>query len=602
MKLAKRSNFNNKLAYWLLINLLSFFSSALFASSNPNIVLILTDDLAWNSLSIYGNSYLKTPNIDKIGEKGLKFNFAYANPVCSSTRASLMTGKYATNVGITGTTQAPVYTKAFLRTPPNRSTIDHETNLLSHLLKGAGYINGISGKWHLGHSYQIASVLVNQALGHSYFESKGFDYVSNAREGNTNDKAVNAITSDLINFITDHKDTTFFAFASHFTPHTNFDAPNSLINKYVDLGFEKSSTNKGVYEEIPSADYLAMIEHLDNSVGLLVDKLEELDLLDNTMIIFTSDNGAPNRVWDSSPLKNGKATLYEGGIRVPLLIQWPDGIAPATTCNEPVHLMDLYPTIAEMVSSSKSSEIDGESLLPFFSEVNHQLSRESIFWHFPDYSPRFGQTPSSAILKYPYKLIYYYADHLNSSGFTPMLNHPFGELVLEGKLELFNLEDDESEKRNLKDNMPNLTSDMLDELIVLINENKGLLPYLNPKFSSTNWTETKKFAPQNSVDFFELGNSTSSQIILFSKDQTLDFLLYPNPTERNIVIKRCSGSIPTYYQMVSLTGELIDSQNISWPNEENEVTIEPSTTVLPGTYIIKIGNSLNEVSKKIRFQ
>lgn len=236
------------------------------AVQRPNIIFILIDDMGYNGVSCFGNKYVETPNIDRLGTEGMSFTDAYAMPVCSPTRAAFLSGQYCARTKLTKVINNRFWPKARLITPKAIKKLPKDTYTIAKMMTDAGYRTGISGKWYVGGTY--ATKTAKNKWGDEYFERYGFDFSGDANESKKEpDKAVMGITEDIIGFIDENQGRPFFAYLSHFTVHTPLKAPKYLIDKYIKLGYGKSASPWGITQERPTADYLAMIEHLDNSVG-----------------------------------------------------------------------------------------------------------------------------------------------------------------------------------------------------------------------------------------------------------------------------------------------------------------------------------------------
>ena len=424
----------------------------------PNIIFILADDLGWAELGCYGNTFNETPNLDKMASEGIKFTDAYAPaPVCSPTRASFLTGQYPARVGILD----------YLRLDTdNALSTDHIT--VAEVLKRVGYATGMVGKWHLsGYAYHGSKNEI-RATDHGFDEElvteiKGvgnganfYPYVFRTQKIswlNVKEKLlpgkeflVDRMNLEVVDFIERNKDKPFFLYLSHFAPHTILNGKEELVQKYrekhppgksnrikcylcQDAGFEGDPMNHWAQDHNPHL--AAMIESIDDGVGMIMEKLEELGLRENTIIIFTSDNGGETNVTSNAPLRGGKSQLYEGGIREPLIINWPGVVAANTICKEAVNLLDFYPTILDITNIKPNTMqiLDGISIMPILKNPVAHLKRDAQFWHYPLEKPHFlGGRSSGAIRAGDWKLI---------------------EFFDTGKLELYNLNDDIGERNNL---------------------------------------------------------------------------------------------------------------------------------------------------------
>ncbi len=426
------------------------------AKAKPNIVFILADDLGWTDLGCQGSNYYETPNIDRLARDGIRFSSAYScGPNCQPTRAALLSGQYGPRTGIytVGSTKRFDTSRRPLVPVENAEALALEKVTIAEALKEAGYATGMFGKWHLGGG------------GHGP-DKQGFDesLVSNGRhfdfvtrppvEVPPGAYLADYLTDRAVDFIEAHKAGPFFLYLPHFGVHAPHEAKPDLVARFRDKpasGGHKNPT------------YAAMIASVDESVGRIARKLDELGLSDNTLVIFASDNGgvggyleagvkAKEGITSNAPLHGGKGMLYEGGIRVPWIARWPGRIRPGAMCDEPILSVDLYPTLLELAGGrvEPGYPLDGKSLTPLlFDEDPAGLGREAIFWHFPGYlgsgKDVWRTTPAGAIRAGDWKLIEFFED---------------------GHVELYNLKTDLGEKTDLADAEPARR----DELLGLLRE------------------------------------------------------------------------------------------------------------------------------------
>ena len=424
------------------------------SSERPNIILIMIDDLGWMDLHCQGNERLDTPNIDRLASQGMRFTDAYAAaPVCSPTRAAIMTGQSPARLGITNHI-------------PDRETfwpddpvllpaecLDHlplEHVTIAERLKGAGYATAFLGKWHLSGR----GVRADEGLGRPEFqpEWQGYDVniggcayggpptyfdpylIHNIEPRLEGEYLPDRLADEASAFIRAHRDDPFFLTLWNYTVHWPMEAPEPLIEKY----------DRRVGPGLKDPRYGAMIEALDTSIGSIMALLEELELTRRTLVIFTSDNGGYSGVADNSPLRSGKGYLYEGGIRVPLIARWPGVIDEGTLCRTPVISMDFYPTLlgAAGLEQEAGTALDGESLMSLFRQSD-QLKRDAIHFHYPNYAWHRSNRLGGAIRQGDYKLIEWYDD---------------------GSVELYDLARDLGEGRDLSREMPAVASDLKGRL------------------------------------------------------------------------------------------------------------------------------------------
>ena len=404
--------------------------------NKPNIIFILADDLGWAELGCYGNTFNETPNLDKLAGQGMKFTNAYASaPVCSPYRAALMTGQYPARVGITD----------YLRpNDANHLSTDHIT--IAEMLKRAGYATGIIGKWHLTgyanhgaeefppgrHGFDEVIVSENRGIGGgSYFHPYHFNKQIKKRLPGK-EYLVDRCNLEAIEFIERHKDGPFFLYLSHYAVHTRLQGKDELVAKYE----KKSGSGRGNRARRNNPHLAAQLESIDEGVGQIFNKLDELGLAENTVLIFTGDNGGEDRVTSNAPLRAGKSTLYEGGIREPLIIRWPPVVKPAGMCNTPTGNIDFYPTFLQLagLKANPRRHLDGVSILPLLKNPKAELARDTLYWHYPLERPHFlGGRSSGAIRQGGFKLIEFFDN---------------------GEVELYNLTEDIAEKNNLADKLP----------------------------------------------------------------------------------------------------------------------------------------------------
>jgi len=419
----------------------------------PNFVFFLIDDLGWRDLGCYGSSFYETPNIDDLARKGVRFSNAYAAcPVCSPTRASIMTGKYPARLKLTNYLVGRRWPKDSPIAPPKWCyEMPLEEVTLAEALKEAGYKTCFIGKWHLGEEpyypeHQGFDVNVggtNSGLPRSHFYPKWGD--NPPIKGEDGEYLADRLTDESLKFLEANSDGPFLLYLSHYGVHTPLEGKEELVAKYEakakDMPAEgpkflhKGNVNDRQVQD--HAVYAAMVESIDESVGRVLAKVDELGLTGNTIVIFMSDNGglstAEGSPTSNVPLRAGKGLLYEGGIREPMIINWPGVTKPGSICNEPVTSTDFYPTMLEMAGLGlrPKQHIDGMSLCSIL-RGKRGLKRKAIYWHYPHYSNQGGR-PGGAVRCGDYKLIERYEDN---------------------SIELYNLREDIGEKRELSAAVP----------------------------------------------------------------------------------------------------------------------------------------------------
>ncbi len=427
------------------------------AKEQPNIVFFFIDDMGWTDVGYMyqylgrDQQYYETPHIDQLASQSVMFANAYANaPNCAPSRACLMSGKYTPRHGIytVGDPRRGNHQHRRLEPVENKTVLDDELVTLPEVLQGGGYVTASMGKWHLGPDPTTQGFHVNVA-GRQWGSPSGGQYHSPLNYPNlvTPQHGVyltDALTERAINFIEEHREKPFFLYLTHYAVHTPIQAKKELTQKYQ---------NKPPKAHHRNAKYAAMIESVDESVGRVLHQLDELDLSDNTIVIFFSDNGGTTNATSNDPLRGAKGMLYEGGIREPLLIKWPGTTPTGAICDEPVIGIDLYPTLLEMtgLSAPVDTTLDGLSLTPLLRDTSASLGREAIYWHFPCYlqgrgdplGGPFRTTPAGAIRSGRWKLIEWFET---------------------GRLELYNLAEDLGEKNNLAQQRPEVLRRLHDRM------------------------------------------------------------------------------------------------------------------------------------------
>lgn len=439
-------------------------------ASVPNIVFILADDLGYTDVACFGSKYYETPNIDRMATQGIKFTDGYTcGPNCQPTRAAMMSGQYGPRTGVytVGSIERFNWRSRTLRPVDNVQQLPLEKVTLAQSMKAAGYATGMFGKWHLGQQ------------GKYHPSQRGFDeaIVSMGQHFNfeTTPKVdyppgiylADFLTNKAVDFIRRHKDEPFFLYLPHFAVHAPHDAKKELIAKF------QSKAPVGGHRD---PTYAAMIASVDESVGRVLALLDELKLAENTLVIFSSDNGGvggyaragvkqANGITDNAPLRGGKGMLYEGGIRVPYIFRWPGKIPPGTVCNQPINSVDLYPTFLELAGGKPPEHypLDGVSYVSLLTSGGKgTLNRKALYWHFPGYlggGPNsWRTTPAGAIHAGNWKLQEFFED---------------------GRLELYNLRDDIGESNNLATKMPDKVKELHGQLVAWRQEIKAPMPTPN---------------------------------------------------------------------------------------------------------------------------
>jgi len=431
-------------------------------AAKPNFVFVLIDDLGWADLSCYGSRFYETPHIDHLAARGMRFTDAYAAcPVCSPTRLSILTGKHPARVRLTNYLTGMRWPdNSPLRPLRNWQTfMPLEEVTIAEALRAGGYGSACIGKWHLEPRSQGGSVGNASPAPDLGPGAQGFDVVV-SRGPSQMDKGVDALTDKAIEFIRTHRERPFFLYLAHYSVHIPLEAKPELIEKY------QAKVRADDPQNNPT--YAGMVETVDSSVGRLMATLDELGLTDNTVLVFFSDNGGlsvkegPNTPATSNlPLRAGKGFLYEGGIRVPLIVSWPGVIQAGSVCSVPVCSNDLYPTVLEIagLALQPGRVIDGESLVPLLKQSG-SLTRDALYWHYPHYSNQ-GGLPSGAIRLGDYKLIEFYEDE---------------------RVELYNLQEDPGELRDLAAAIPDKAAELRKSLHDWRESVAAQMPTKNPDY------------------------------------------------------------------------------------------------------------------------
>lgn len=457
---------------WSFAFLLALLSAACLPTSGRgaeretekpwNFVFLLADDLGWADLACYGGDLHETPHLDRLAKESVRFTDAYAAaPVCTPTRASILTGKTPARLHMTIWREAsgnpPLKRKVV--PPVTVGDLPHEEVTLAEVLHEAGYYTAHVGKWHLGGASHYPETHGFDAnIGGSHwgapttffypYSGSGtfgneFRYVPHLEFGSPDEYLTDRLTDEAIRIVEHVHDRPFFLNMWWHTVHTPIEAPEEMVEPYRErLRPELNHQN---------ATYAAMVKSLDTNAGRLLAKLEELGVADRTVVVFTSDNGGfvnKNRgqtVTNNAPLRSGKGSLYEGGVRVPLMVRWPGVTPEGGVCREPVSTIDFYPTLLEIGGLAGSAEhnatVDGVSLVPVLRKPEASLARDTLYWHYPHYYPT--TSPVSSIRQGDWKLLHYYEDD---------------------RVELFNLADDLGEERDLASGRAEVAAGLRKEL------------------------------------------------------------------------------------------------------------------------------------------
>lgn len=418
----------------------------------PNIVFILADDLGWTDLGCYGSLYYETPQIDRLAQQGVKFTQGYTcGPNCQPTRAALMSGQYGPRTGVytVGGIDRFDWQSRPLRPVDNVEALPLDKITIAQALRSSGYATGMFGKWHLGEqgAHHPGKRGFDEAI---VSMGRHFDFKTNPNvEYPPGTYLADFLTDKAIDFIRRHRQQPFFLYLPHFAVHVPLEAKKELVAHFQDkppAGGHRNPT------------YAAMIASVDQSVGRVLATLDELRLSEKTLVIFSSDNGGVGgyeregihggKNTDNAPLRGGKGMLYEGGIRVPYIFRWPGKIEPGWTCEAAINSVDLYPTLLEVAGAKppKNYPLDGKSYLGLLTGGDSP-ARDPLYWHFPGYlganQNTWRTTPAGAIRDGDWKLLEFFED---------------------GRLELYNVRQDISERKDLAVKMPEKTKELHDRL------------------------------------------------------------------------------------------------------------------------------------------
>jgi len=403
----------------------------------PNVVLIVVDDLGWKDLGFMGSQYYDTPNLDAFAKQGLVFTQAYASAAnCAPSRACMLSGMQSPRHGVyTVSPSARGKTKTRKIIPiKNTKHIDNEVFSMQDMFKSVGYVTGSFGKWHVGEDPTQQGVDVNVGgsgrgnpgrLG--YFSPYKIDHIENGPEG---EYLTDRLTDEAIHFVNENKSNPFFLYLPFYTVHTPIMAKPELFDKFKNKKGSNGQSNP---------EYAAMIYSMDQNVGRLLSELKKLNLEENTLVVFTSDNGGIRAVSSQMPLRAGKGSYYEGGIRVPLVMRWPKKIKAGINKEARVTNLDFYPTFREILNAQQGASVfDGMSLTPLMK--GKQIQERDLVWHFPIYlqaynkvfddgrDPLFRTRPGTILISGNWKLHEYFEDQ---------------------SLELYDLSKDPGERNNL---------------------------------------------------------------------------------------------------------------------------------------------------------
>lgn len=434
-----------------------------------NFVFLLVDDLGWGDFGCYGSAFHETPNIDRLATQGMRFSNAYAAcTVCSPSRAAILTGCYPGRTNLTDWIAGHKRPYAPLAVPDWQMYMDFERTVLPEALKESGYATAFFGKWHLmphespnfeehdptahGFDLNVGGREWGMPKGRGKYFSP-FD-MPNLDDGQPGDFLTDKLTDAAVEYLdTTKRDQPFLLYFSYYTVHGPVMCPPELEAKYK----AKAKGFANPRHEFLNAKRAGMVEKLDDSVGRVMAKLEELGIADHTVVILTGDNGG-DRDQTTGGLRNCKAYAHEGGVREPLLVRWPGKIAPGSTCDVPVIGTDFYPTMLEMAGLPlrPDEHKDGISILPLLTGTATSLPRKALYWHYPHYHKT---TPYGSVRDGDMKLIEFFED---------------------GRLELYDLKKDPFETENLAPAHPEKAQALLKQLRAWRRSVAAQMPTLNP--------------------------------------------------------------------------------------------------------------------------
>lgn len=437
-------------------------------SSPPNIILLYADDLGYTDLSCQGSDYYRTPNIDRLASEGMTFTHAYAAAAnCAPSRASLMTGLYTPRHGVFTVGNSDRGKAAHRRLIPvtNQTVLTRTLPTMAQVLKKAGYQTAVAGKWHLSkdpipYGFDTNFGGLQWGAPKSYFSPYRNP---NLKDGPKGEHLPARLAQEICSWINlaHKKDNPFFVYFPLYSVHTPIQARQDLTAKY--------EGRSGTHHR--NAKYAAMIEAMDLGVGKILDLLDKLEIAEDTVVVFTSDNGPHGAFSNAKPLRGSKGMFYEGGIREPFLIRWPGKIKASSRLETPIHQIDLLPTFAAIGKADPPEKLDGVDLSPLLQ--GNPIPDRSLFWHFPAYLQGYGKdlgspfqnfrtTPCGVVRHGEWKLIEYFED---------------------GALELYNLQEDPSEKKNRSAENPQIRDELHSLMKSWRKQTKAAIPRKkNPEF------------------------------------------------------------------------------------------------------------------------
>ena len=439
-------------------------------SSNPNIIIINVDDLGWKDLGYMGSEFYHTPNIDELSKQGVVFMNAYSGASnCAPSRASLMSGLNTPKHGIYTVGNPERGDKRTRKLIPSKNTrfLNDSINTIPKLLKSKGFVTANFGKWHInkdplshGFDFNIGGSNKGNPGKNGYFSPYKIDFIESKQNG---EYLTDRIAKEAISFFKKNQKKSFFANISFYSVHTPIQGKKEWIDFYKLKEGENGQDNNA---------YGAMVSSVDENIGKIIQSLKQLNLYESSLIFFTSDNGGIRAISNQYPLRAGKGSYYEGGIKVPLIIKWPNMSKKNTVSYSNVSQLDFFPTILDFIKNDlKPNNLDGISLKNYITSST-KIDRD-LFFHFPIYleaynksedqgrDPLFRTRPGSVIISNNWKLHYYYEDN---------------------ETELYNLDIDPGESINLKENEKYITQKLLDKLKKWLESNRAYVSFKNNKY------------------------------------------------------------------------------------------------------------------------
>jgi arylsulfatase A-like enzyme len=440
----------------------ALLASRVVAAERPNVVFILADDLGWTDLKCYGSEVYETPALDQLAREGMRFTQNYsACTVCSPTRACILTGKYPARLHITDWIPGQMPANPKMLVPDWTKFLPLEETTIADVLRGAGYRTASIGKWHLGdapyypekHGFDLNVAGTADAAPASYIAPWR---IATLGEGKAGEHLTDRLGEEAVKFIRDAKDKPFFLYLPHFAVHTPIQGREDLVAKY------KKKIVPGMKQK--NANYAALVEGMDQTVAKIRQTLKELGLAERTIIVFTSDNGGRVPTTSNLPLRVGKGSAYEGGVRVPLIVYWPGVTKAGSTSDTPTISADFYPTLLEMAGAADQAghQADGVSIVPVLRQSG-QLPPRALYWHYPHHQhyQLGGSMPYGAIRDGDFRLIEFFDDD---------------------RAELYNVREDVGEQHDLAARMPEKVKELRARLRAWRAAVGAQMPTPNPKY------------------------------------------------------------------------------------------------------------------------